>query len=255
MSFSESLLKNIEKSVNVYISIISSKYNIDEKELCELWGASSLPTPKKVKTTSKIVSSLIDTNDLSFERLSKATCAELTALCKSKSLKSGGKKQELIDRLMGVENKNNDGESKKKSTGKKQEKAPAKKSKNTEPEVIKKIMVNIPEIVLRKNTFGNFEHPPTSIVFDASKQAYGKQEADGSVSALTPEDIETCKKYKFTYKIPDNLDKNTTNVTVEELESDSDIEIPEEKQEVEIEIEEGDDEEDEDEDEEEDQDE
>ena len=52
----------------------------------------------------------------------------------------------------------------------------------------------------------------------------GHQEEDGSVSELCDDDIENCKKFKFQYDTPQNLDKKASlgGVKVQELEDDED---------------------------------
>jgi hypothetical protein len=60
-------------------------------------------------------------------------------------------------------------------------------------------------------------------VFDRDDQVViGKQCDDGSIQDLDDDDIETCKKYKFDYRIPENLDKNKKNddVVIEEMEEE-----------------------------------
>ena len=58
---------------------------------------------------------------------------------------------------------------------------------------------------------------------NSTKRAYGKQNDDGSVSDLTPDDIDLCHKYKFAYDIPENLDKKDV------LEDDDDDELDDEE--------------------------
>lgn len=57
-----------------------------------------------------------------------------------------------------------------------------------------------PVVTLRKNIYGHFEHEETHLLFNKqTKHVYARQNNDGSISMLTPEDIEICKTYKFAY--------------------------------------------------------
>jgi hypothetical protein len=58
---------------------------------------------------------------------------------------------------------------------------------------------------LKKNKNGNYEHPPTGLVFDPqTKEVFGKQVGD-SLLPLTLEDVELCKQYCFRYRIPETF--------------------------------------------------
>ena len=51
--------------------------------------------------------------------------------------------------------------------------------------------------VLRKNKYGNYEHPSTGFVFDKdTKRVYGRQ-VENNIEKLTDNDIETCKRLNF----------------------------------------------------------
>ena len=96
---------------------------------------------------------------------------------------------------------------------------PTKKTKATPVEqkpLFQKIQENIPIIQIRRNSRGNFEHKDTGLVFDSTdKCVVGKQEGE-SIAQLTKEDIETCDRYHFTYRIPENL--GSTKITEEDNE-------------------------------------
>jgi hypothetical protein len=76
----------------------------------------------------------------------------------------------------------------------------------------------------------------------------GKQQDDGSVADLTDEDIEKCKKFKFVYDIPSNLDTNTglDKVKISGIEDDEDIPVEEDEDEDDSDVPVEEDEEDED---------
>jgi hypothetical protein len=62
-----------------------------------------------------------------------------------------------------------------------------------------------------------------------TKTVIGKQNPNGKLESLTDKDIETCKKYKFLYKLPENLsvDKGFLNVKVDELDEEDEEELDE----------------------------
>ena len=57
----------------------------------------------------------------------------------------------------------------------------------------------------------------------------GFQNKNGKVDSLTDETIELCKKYKFTYKLPENLNvnKGLSSVKVEDLDDEDEDELDE----------------------------
>ena len=221
MSFSDKIQSEIQKIVNLYIESVSNKYNLDKNELLTIWNNSNIKSSQKsisiveedIKKEVKSSSSSSNNNNNTLLKLSKA---ELIEMCKSKKLKTGGTKQDLVDRLSGEES-----QSKLVNT---------KTEKKVSPPIIKKLIEKIPSIQIRRNKFDNFEHEETSFVFNNKTQkVYGKQNKDGSVSDLTPEDIDLCNKYKFSYYIPENLDKKGSlkNVDSKELEDIDDFEVEE----------------------------
>ena len=230
MSFSQNLFNNIEKVIHGYIDVISKTYNINREELIYLWGSeTTLTESKETKTSSRTKTTVALTStsgenssftnvELNINTLHKSTKVELIALCKSRGLKTVGTKDVLVNRLLGKE----DTEVKTEKKETKTEKKETKKEQN----VVEKISASIPTIAVRRNRFGRFEHAETRLVFDqVNRVVIGKQEDDGSLSDLTEDDIELCKKFKFMYSLPENLDKRETldTLKIDELE-ESDIE-------------------------------
>ena len=213
MSLSKTIFDTIENNIQLYISQVANKYKLDENELYKLWNNAGEINVKKTivnKTSSE---------DILDPELMKLSKKELSDLCKAKNLPVSGTKADLIKRIVG--NENNKGKSTTSKTSAKQ------------PEIIKKLVEKIPTIQIRRNNFGNFEHAETSLLFNNNtKRAYGRQNEDGSVSELTPEDIDLCHKYKFAYDIPENLDKKD-DVDDEDDEELDDEEVIEEDEELE----------------------
>jgi len=211
MSLSDKIQSEIQKIVNLYIESVSSKYDLDKNELLILWNNN---TNIKSNQQNIIVNEDKKENNNTLIKLSKA---ELVEMCKSKKLKTGGTKQDLVDRLSGEEKCNMTSIS-------------SKIEKKVSPPIIKKLIEKIPSIQIRRNKFDNFEHEETSFVFNNKTQkVYGKQNKDGSVADLTSEDIDLCNKYKFSYYIPENLDKKDIlkNIETEDIE-DEEFEVEEE---------------------------
>jgi hypothetical protein len=79
----------------------------------------------------------------------------------------------------------------------------------------------------------------TGLVFNTDKMVYGKQK-DDDIIPLTPEDIELCKKYKFMYKLPENLNvsKNLDDIKIDEVEEEEDLDDDDLEEDIEDEEEE-----------------
>ena len=218
MSLSNNIQNTISQTINLFIEEVSTKYNLNKKDLLNIWNGSGGKSDENISKN--------ENNNLN--NLLKLNKNELIELCKSKSLKVTGSKNELAERILScVENKN------------------IYNNTNKIP-IVKKLIEKIPSIQLKRNKFENFEHPETSFVFNNKTQkVYGKQNSDGTVSNLTTDDIDLCNKYKFSYYIPDNLDKIDNSKKEidclddleleEELEDDLEEEFEEELEEEEVE--------------------
>ena len=232
MSLSQSLYSNIEQTIMKYIDAVSKEYGFDKKELVQLWSGEKLTRSKETKLEkSKLDNSKLETindTDLSPERLNKSTVKELQGLCKSKNLKVGGTKTVLISRLLGKEENSVKTETKTKEKTKKT---------NTEikSSVLEKLINNnTTAITVRKNKYRNLEHLETKLIFDpTAKRVIGRQKSDGTIAELIEDDIENCKKYKFDYKLPENLDQKTNLEQVKVQELEDELENYENKKELE----------------------
>lgn len=231
MSLSISLTESIDKVIEAFVERVSKQYNLDKAELQSLWGGKTPNTNNNIQTETANLNKM----DVNHDNLLKYNKQELIALCKSQGKKCSGAKVILINRLLGKE----EGEEKKspvskKSTNKKQpEKTP----------VVKTLSATIPNILIRKNQFNNYEHPETGLIFNSKEKiVIGKQNDNGSVDVLTEEDIDKCNAFKFKYEIPINLDHKSTleNVKVAELSEDEDGTelVSEDSEEIELEEEE-----------------
>lgn len=236
MSLSLTLKEAIDNVVQEYINRVSEKYKIESTELSSLWYGEDVklnkspvknPVKKPVKTKveSKVDSeSLTDIDtEISPEMLAKCNKDALKELCKKHGHKCSGTKAVLISRLLGKEEETPKKTTAKKTTAKKTTKKSAKEKVEEKP-VIKKLVATSTNVPIRRNQFDNYEHPDSGLVFDPeSKEAVGKQQDDGSIEPLSVEDIDLCNKYKFKYRLPENLDKKTSlnDVTVQELDEET----------------------------------
>ena len=224
MSLNDSLTKAVDSIIHSFIEQIATKYNIEPHELLCIWEGNS-PKPKDIPSKSFITDIPHVNDDLDPNVLFKYKKPEIQALCRQRNLKTKGTKEELINLLIG---KNN-------TSPKIEKKQTTKKTETQTPPVIKKITSNITTVAIRRNQFGHHEHPETSLVFDIkSKKVIGKQNDDGTIADLTPEDINTCNQYKFTFVRPENLENKNKldDVAIDELDDDiiedSDEDIDEE---------------------------
>jgi len=202
-SFSDNLATDLFKAV-------VSRYGIPFDELWELYSNEKSENlqnikPQKVETQEIEVST---TDILSMK------VAELKALCKTRGLKVSGKKNDLLERLLG--RKVDDKEVKSPVR-----KSPKKKSKSfttKEKDVVKK--VKPPSLKISKNSNGEYMHEDSKLVFNPdTKKVFAKYiEGEGN-QPLTKEDIELCNKFRFAYEMPDNLNVKRTKAEEARLEN------------------------------------
>ncbi len=226
MDLSTAITHTFNKYIEVnFLKHISTKYNISAKDLMNDWKAcQSNPLTwhlsnssgnssgnNQVSDTSgsdSMADSMADSMDksessnaqtLDKEQYDKTlmgmSVPELKAICKSKGMKVSGKRQELLDRILASQNASADVS--------KVEKKPKKKSpkKRSPP-------VPISSITIKKNQFGNYEHPETHLVLSKERQVViGKQNDNGTIDQLTADDIKLCDQFKFNYDLPETLNK------------------------------------------------
>lgn len=243
MSLSSCISKSIQSAVDSVVESfanqIAEKYGLNSKELLDIWkvvesgGGGRKVGTSRGKAEKKVSVSTSGGDDDSLQPLDAKTLsacnkAELVAHCKQRKLKCSGTKDELISRLT-----SSGGETTTEKKAEKKVEPSNTKKTETKASVLSKIVEN--KIPIRRNQFGNYEHPPTSLVFDkVTKKIIGKQNDNGSVDDLTSEDIDMCNQYSFEYVLPTNLAKKSTlnDVKVEEL-GDGDVDGDEEEEYVE----------------------
>jgi hypothetical protein len=228
MSFQQTLETAIDIIISRYIKVISNKYNISEDELFLEWKGKeaviSVPNDKIIKP-EKNQNTSVDEPEV--KDLNKCLKSELVALCKERGLKTSGTKSDLITALEGNNDNNNE----------KTKMSP----KKTIPKIINTLKTNIETVPIRKNKFGNLEDPKTCFVFERkSRKVIGKQNPNGTIEELSKDDIDLCKKHKYDYMLPSNLDKQFKfeDEKIEELEEEEEYEEDEEDEELLEELEE-----------------
>jgi len=236
---SSKLFKQIDSSVLEFCDIVAKKYKLNQTELFKLWNGDEISVSSKSKESSDVEPAM----ELTREKILSSTKDVLMAFCKSKNVKQSGKKEEIIERLLGLLNDDTKTESKPV-----QSKTVKSAVASSIPAVLVKVAEKAGTPEIRKNKFGNYEHFESGIVFNnETKMAIGHQNANGKVDSLTDNDVETCKKYKFKYTLPENLsvDKGLNNVKVEDVDDEDedeldedDIEEEEEDLEAEVDLEE-----------------
>jgi len=228
MSLNQTVTKAVNEVINKFIKNIATKYDLDPNELLAEWEDNSTSKVIKQPVINQPVNKQSDkksdipsaNDDIDQNTLTQYKKTELQDLCRKRSLKCTGTKEQLISFLL----------EKDVTLSEKPKKA---ETKIVSAPVVKKLTSSIPTVAIRRNQFGNHEHPNTSLIFDKnSKKAIGKQNEDGTIEDLTEDDIDICNQWKFSYIIPDNLDKKIklTDVKVEELEDEEILESDEEEE-------------------------
>ena len=228
-----SLSLTLTEIIKTFINKVSDKYDIDKTELEGLWEGEELKSNNQVSKPKKIAKELKESTkidvDLNPDSLLKCNKAELIALCKTHGKKCSGTKSVLVNRLLGKDEADVPSESVKSKT------KITKKEDVKDVPIIKKLTANIPNILIRRNKFNNYEHPETSLIFDnETKLVIGKQKDDGTIDQLTEDDIDQCNAFKFKFKIPSDLDQklNLGDVKVDELSDDDEEELVDEEDEL-----------------------
>jgi hypothetical protein len=212
MSFKENAFSGLNSVIFTYINLISQKYNINSNELKSLWeeGESNDPVVSSPVVVAASTSPAV-------KELENLTKTQLIEMCKTKNLKVSGTKTELITRILESES----------ISVVQRTTAPAVVRPQQSPTIIKKLVDKIPKLEIKRNSDGYYVHEETSFVFDTKTQkVYGKLDKNNKIEELSADDIDICNKYKFSYVLPNNLDKkiNILDVKVDELDDDVELE-------------------------------
>ena len=241
---SSSLFKQIDSSILEFCGFLAEKYEIDQQEIFALWKGddkAKSETKKVVKSTSTSESES-STVELTLEKIMTSSKTVLMAFCKAKGVVQSGRKEDIVERLTALLNKPVE-----ESASAKAKPAPAKKGTLGKTLAAVPVLSSLSEksgsFEIRKNKFGNYEHFDTGLVFNNdTKTVIGHQNVNGKVDSLTDKDIETCKKFKFTFKLPENLSTSNglTSVKVDEVDEEEEEldedDIDEEEEDVENEV-------------------
>lgn len=237
MSFSQLAKEAVDSIIHSYIEKIANK-KLSKKELYELWcnsvnsdevvkkGVVKKEVVKKEQVKEQVKHVTTSTPSEQETELKGMKKPELVEICKSQNLKRTGTKAELIARIIEASGGTVS------DTGTKTSAKTSAKT-NSVKSVTKKLLSKAPSFAIRRNNFGNYVHPESKLVFNnKTQEVIGVQNEDGTIDDLTPEDIDTCNKFKFKYVLPENLDKKVSfkDVKVEELEEEEVEEIIEEEE-------------------------
>lgn len=211
-SFTQIITNSIDTHVKEFISQIAETFTISEDDLLLIWNNSNSIQPSS-KSSTKNQKTTTNCNS----ELMKLSRMELAELCKLKKLRVGGTKAELIHRLEESNKSSSSVENVTQSSTITASKNVSKVKPTEVSPILQKLGANSPVLKIARNKFNNYEHKETSLVFDSkTNKVVGKQLPDGSISALSENDIEQCQKYNFPIQIPENLNetKNKKNEKV-----------------------------------------
>ena len=232
------LSKQIDSTILEFCETISQKFGLNKMDVYALWSDDQAPVSSSSSSSSSSQSSekaektaSADVSEMTPEKVLTCTKDYLMAYCKSKGLKQSGKKEEIIQRVLDSL-KASGSSSSSSASASPAVKASTSKSKASAPTapVLASVAEKSGTLEIRRNKFGNEEHFESGLVFNKeTKMVIGKQNPNGKLDSLTDKDIETCKKYKFLYKLPENLsvDKGLQNVKVDELDEEDEEELDE----------------------------
>ena len=93
-----------------------------------------------------------------------------------KRLAVSGKKDDLIERLI------------------KDLKEAPKKQTTIKKTICEQLIEQRQTLTLRRNKWGNYEHPETGLVINKDRKVFGRQKDTGDLESITPNIIELCKR-------------------------------------------------------------
>jgi hypothetical protein len=217
-----------KKAITSFILDISKEYDLDINELnsrLEKTLAISAPVKKSVKEDPPMKDDNVKHSELTAEILEPLKVAELKELCKSRKLPVSGKKQDLKNRLLGIQST-----TAKKSKGLKTRVTVKDIKKEKSMKIIDKISKHQPTFNIRKSKAGNLikEIDGEYFIFSEHKdnqdtrRVIGVELENGEKRNLTPQDIEKCLQYGLEYILPDNLGAGQDDVSIDELDGEQD---------------------------------
>lgn len=190
-------------AINRFITSLKSNVNIDE--LIFMWNKNSIIKVTQKVSTKDVVKDIttVDIKSTTVKDMFKYTSKELQALCKSKGYVTSGKKQFLIDQLLGIiEPKYSRGPPKGDIGG-------IKVTKKKLNHVIEKTLTTIEKLKqgtvkfkVSLNEYNNYQHVDSNLVIDMkNKMVVGSQQGK-HVLSLSLEEIDICRKYNLKFNIP-----------------------------------------------------
>jgi hypothetical protein len=226
-SLYQKIINVIEQSVQEYIQKISNKYDLNEKELVEMWNAidsekdskkdskkdnekdneknSKKDNEKDNEKTSKVLNNIEDDNVCPYV-FTKGYSAGEKCGCKPKN-----------DSLYCSKHKKYEGDENKEKIIKKVLPIPKKSIIPISPpkKSITQLKPNSVSIILRMNkNINKLWHSETGMVFKSKDEriVIGKNVND-KIQELSEDDLEICKSMNFRYEIKEKIPENIKNVS------------------------------------------
>lgn len=214
-------------AVEQFAELVAVKFSLSKTEILELWNNNTDPSLKVLEISPKTKGATTKPKARAEEVESGQTCSYDF----KKGNNAGKKCPAKVSDETGFCRKHQEKETKSEVSSPKDA---TKSEKTTKPKakattkatavdrevakpVIKAVVKDAGKLNLVKNTFGNFEHKETGLVFDQSSNAFGRQ-VKSEVVPLTAEDIDTCKKFSFKYIQPTAM---TSSAVAEESDEES----------------------------------
>jgi len=202
--------KYMQEKIKGYIHHLGEKQDMDVSVLSIAWQEFTNVTPAATAAAMTTEVKNAGTKESpspppapTQQQIMNANASELKAMCKALKLPCGGKKQDLMDRILSNHTKEGVSDT---SSGNKDAVKEVKKPKGKKRSPNRMPSIPTSSIQITKNVHGNYEHADTKLVFNKdTKTVIGKQHEDGSVLNLTDTDIQQCDQFKFAYIIPEKI--------------------------------------------------
>jgi hypothetical protein len=238
----KSLYSATSSAVDQFIDRLVAEFQIEKSKAVSIWNSAAsdlkiLETPPKAtkKTAAKKTATKQDDSDTKKCQYVFSKGGKEGETCGSKVSEESTTGSFCKRHL--TQEKTGDKKDVKKPAATKKAAASTSAKKKAEQKEAESVAVNnlkdtAPGFRVSINKWRNYEVGGTGLVMDRpSEQVVGRQNSDGSVATLTVDDIEICKNYGLSYKLPPNMssseDKDENESDDEELEDEPEEESDE----------------------------
>jgi hypothetical protein len=228
-SLTKSFNSLLVSTIDNFATVAAEELNVDKEALLTIWNREAcdevkVTAAKAKKPAAAAAKKKTETSGSKCEYV-KTKGASEGELCGCK-VSTDSKSGKYCTRHLAQENPEKKAPAKK--AGAKPTKAAEKKEASSE---VLKTPLSSAKKAVRRNKFDNYEDPQTGFILDHTKTVIGRQNPDGTIDALTLEDIETCKRLQYNFKTPDNLTSKKDKDDDEEELEDEDEELEDEDEE------------------------